>query len=124
MVVWMWLNTVIKRFSQTSMDLKIEEARPHATNKRNIYFGLIMGVSAMLPTCGHVFILLRFFFVHTFNKRLRRQMLLPKLSDIILHVNVAAGSCPNVPFGTGGRKSLNLCFNYIKSEFCVKRWGW
>ncbi len=26
-----------------------------ADNTRNIYFGLIMGVSAMLPTCGHVF---------------------------------------------------------------------
>jgi hypothetical protein len=23
-------------------------------NKRNIYFGLILGVSAMLPTCGHI----------------------------------------------------------------------
>lgn len=32
--------------------------RPTA-NKRNIYFGLIMGVSAMLPTCGHVIIFLR-----------------------------------------------------------------
>jgi len=36
-------------------------ARPYA-NKRNIYFGLIMGVSAMLPTCGHLFIFLRAFF--------------------------------------------------------------
>ncbi|MBS1259457.1 MAG: hypothetical protein MAG551_02529 [Candidatus Scalindua arabica] len=33
-------------------------ANPFA-NKRNIYFGLIMGVSAMLPTCGHLFIFLR-----------------------------------------------------------------
>ena len=31
-------------------------------NKRNIYFGLIMGVSAMLPTCGHVFFFLLSFF--------------------------------------------------------------
>ncbi len=36
-------------------------ARPYA-NKRNIYFGIIMGVSAMLPTCGHLFIFLRSFF--------------------------------------------------------------
>ena len=36
-------------------------ANPFA-NKRNIYFGLIMGVSAMLPTCGHVFFFLLSFF--------------------------------------------------------------
>ncbi len=36
-------------------------ANPFA-NKRNIYFGLIMGVSAMLPTCSHVFFFLLSFF--------------------------------------------------------------
>ncbi len=25
-----------------------------ADNTRNIYFGLIMGISAILPTCGHI----------------------------------------------------------------------
>ncbi len=31
-------------------------------NTRNIYFGLIMGVSAMLPTCGHVLMFIISFF--------------------------------------------------------------
>jgi len=30
-------------------------------NLRNIYFGLIMGISAMLPTCIHVLLFLRAF---------------------------------------------------------------
>lgn len=33
-------------------------ARPFS-NLRNIYFGIVMGVSAMIPTCVHIFMLLR-----------------------------------------------------------------
>jgi hypothetical protein len=40
-----------------------------ADNKRNIYFGLIMGVSAMLPSCGHVFMFLRSFLRTTFQQK-------------------------------------------------------
>lgn len=43
-------------------------ARPYA-NKRNIYFGLIMGASAMLPTCGHIFMFLMSFFRATFQQK-------------------------------------------------------
>lgn len=39
-----------------------------AANKRNIYFGLIMGVSAMLPTCGHVFMFLKSYFRTIFQQ--------------------------------------------------------
>ena len=49
--------------------LKDALANPFA-NKRNTYFGLIMGVSAMLPTCGHISMFLISFFRTTFNKRL------------------------------------------------------
>jgi len=28
-------------------------------NMRNIYFGLIMGISAMIPTCIHIYMFLR-----------------------------------------------------------------
>jgi len=38
-------------------------------NKRNIYFGLIVGVSAILPTCGHIFMFLISFFRRTFQQK-------------------------------------------------------
>ncbi len=41
--------------------LKDALSNPFA-NKRNIYFGLILGASAMLPTCGHIFLFLISFF--------------------------------------------------------------
>lgn len=40
-----------------------------AANKRNIYFGLIMGVSAMLPTCGHIFMFLKSYFRTIFQQK-------------------------------------------------------
>lgn len=38
-------------------------------NKRNIYFGLIMGVSAMLPTCGYVFMFMKSSFCTIFQQK-------------------------------------------------------
>ena len=38
-------------------------------NKRNIYFGLIMGVSAMLPTCGHILVFLLSFYRTIFLRK-------------------------------------------------------
>ncbi len=40
-----------------------------ADNKRNIYFGLIMGVSAMLPTCAHIFMFIISFYRTTFQQK-------------------------------------------------------
>ncbi|WP_133111849.1 hypothetical protein [Candidatus Scalindua japonica] len=37
-------------------------------NLRNIYFGLVMGISAMIPTCVHIFMFLRAC-VHTFFRQ-------------------------------------------------------
>ena len=48
--------------------LKDALANPFA-NKRNIYFGLILGVSAMLPTCCHMFMFLMSFFRTTFQQK-------------------------------------------------------
>ncbi len=38
-------------------------------NKRNIYFGMIMGVSAILPTCCHIFMFFKSFFQTNFRKK-------------------------------------------------------
>ena len=48
--------------------LKDALSNPFA-NKRNIYFGLILGASAMLPTCGHIFLFLISFVRTIFKKR-------------------------------------------------------
>ena len=37
-------------------------------NKRNIYFGLILGASAMLPTCEQIFLFLMLFFRTMFKQ--------------------------------------------------------
>ncbi len=42
--------------------LLVDALEKPADNTRNIYFGVIMGVSAMLPTCGHVFMFIMSFF--------------------------------------------------------------
>lgn len=38
-------------------------------NLRNIYFGLIMGISAMIPTCTHIFMFLRAVFLQVTGSR-------------------------------------------------------
>ena len=48
--------------------LKDALSNPFA-NKRNIYFGLILGASAMLPTCGHIFLFLISFFRTIFKQK-------------------------------------------------------
>jgi len=48
--------------------LKDALANPFA-NKRNIYFGLILGASAMLPTCGHISLFLISFFRTIFKQK-------------------------------------------------------
>ena len=40
-----------------------------ADNKRNIYFGLVMGVSAMLPACAHIFMFFISFYRTTFQQK-------------------------------------------------------
>lgn len=50
-------------------EMLVDALEKPADNKRNIYFGLIMGVSAMLPTCGHIFMFLMSFFRTTFQQK-------------------------------------------------------
>ena len=52
---------------------RLESAISNPTsNKRNIYFGLVMGVSAMLPTCFHIYMA----FKSLFNIRSRQLALI------------------------------------------------
>ncbi len=55
-------QTVKSKFINSKMFELIDAMANPFANKRNIYFGLIMGVSAMLPACGHVFFFLLSFF--------------------------------------------------------------
>lgn len=50
-------------------EMLVDAIEKPADNKRNIYFGLIMGVSAMLPTCGHIFMFLMSFYRTTFQQK-------------------------------------------------------
>jgi hypothetical protein len=37
----------------------VEAVASPAENWRNVYFGMVMGVSAILPTCGHFYLFFR-----------------------------------------------------------------
>ena len=61
-----WLISFIESTQQTLTSrneryekMLAEAVASPAENWRNIYFGMIMGVSAILPTCGHVYLFFR-----------------------------------------------------------------
>lgn len=66
------LDSIHQDFADRNEDYKrmlVDALTRPAANKRNIYFGLIMGVSAMLPTCGHVFMFLKSYFRTIFQQK-------------------------------------------------------
>lgn len=67
-----WWDSIQQDLSGRNDDYRrmlVDALERPVDNKRNIYFGLIMGVSAMLPSCGHVFMFLRSFLRTTFQQR-------------------------------------------------------